>query len=123
MFKRLASLMVVAALACTLGGTVAFASEPLTSDGQVKTANNPSHSDSTRGSQAQTSKSLKEGIQNLVANAKAGKGMPVSKPQIQPRQSNGLSKGAKIAIGVGVAAAVILVIVLVAGKNTPGRVL
>jgi hypothetical protein len=46
---------------------------------------------------------LKAEISRVVDDARAGKRLSVSDPQNQPAQSNSLSKGWKIAIGVGIA--------------------
>ena len=123
MLKKLATLVIVSALLLTVGGARALASAPPSSDGKADSANTPSGSSPAEKRDARPDKKLKSEIEKLVADAKAGKGMPVPTPQNQPRQSNGLSKGAKIGIGVGVAAAIIIVIVVVASKNSPGRVL
>jgi len=124
MLKKIVSFALVVALFGTLGGTPAFAHAALTTDGKASNSNEPTVSGSAEKKDELPGKSLKADIQKLVADAKAGKGLSVSDPQNQPRQSNGLSKGAKIAIGVGIAAAVILVIVLVSNgsRNTPGRI-
>jgi len=50
-------------------------------------------------------------IARLVADAKAGKVAPRTS-QLPPRQSNGLSKGAKIAIVAGIAVVVLAIIVV-----------
>jgi hypothetical protein len=65
---------------------------------------------------------LKSSVLKLVADAKAGKGLPAPKSQIQQVQGNNWSTGTKIAVGVAIAAAVIAVIVIVGSHNTPGRV-
>jgi hypothetical protein len=61
-------------------------------------------------------------MDNLIAEAKAGKVAPAERPQIQPAKSNNLSKGTKIAIGVGIAIAVIAVIVIVKADKAPGPI-
>ncbi len=122
MFKKNASLILVAALVCTLGGTPAFAQTAHKPETKSDRIDDPSSFGSVGTKEAQAGKSLRADISKLVADAKANKRVSVTDPQNQPAQSNSLSKGAKIAIGVGIAAAVILVIVLVAGNNTPGRV-
>jgi hypothetical protein len=111
MFKKFASLVLVIALICTLGGAPAFAHTSSNPDDKSNKTGTPPDSVSTGKREAQPRENLKADIMKLVADARAGKSMP-SHPQIQPAQSNSLSKGAKIAIGVGIAAAVILIIAL-----------
>ncbi|HKR01921.1 MAG TPA: hypothetical protein VJT09_14670 [Pyrinomonadaceae bacterium] len=60
---------------------------------------------------------LKADIDRLVSEARASKRLAIVDPQIQPKQSNSLSKGAKIAIIAGIAVVVILIIVIVHEKN------
>lgn len=119
MFKKFASLALVATLICTLGGTPAFAqtsSQPL--DVKSTVVNDPPDSVSAGKKVAQPSEGLKANIQKLVADARAGKGLgTIIDPQNQPRQSNNLSKSVKIGLIVGVAAAVILIIVFIKAKN------
>ncbi len=122
MFKKIASLLLVAAVVFAFSGTPAFAHAPLTSDGDVNTATHTSAPGPTGENEAQPNRNLKAGIQKLVADAKAGKGVSVTGPQNQPRQSNGLSKGAKIAIGVGIAITVLVVIAVVTKRNSPGSI-
>ena len=110
MFKKLAAATVVIALVFTLSGTSTFASIP--SDPEVK-LNEETLSTSTDASkkEAKPNDGLKRGMDKLVRDSKAGKVAPAARAQIQPAKSNGLSKGAKIAIGVGIAALVIALIV------------
>jgi hypothetical protein len=117
MLNRFASLVLVAALVCTLGGTSAFAKTPSQPDDKSKEVEAPPDSDATTKKEGQPNERLKADMVKLVAEAKAGKVKPTAQPQIQPAKSNNLSKGTKIAIGVGVAVAVVAVIVIVRLKN------
>lgn len=54
---------------------------------------------------------LRSDIEKLLSDARAGKVVPTERRQMKPPQSNHLSKGAKIAIGVGIAVVVIALIV------------
>jgi TRAP-type uncharacterized transport system fused permease subunit len=125
MLKTFASVLLVFALFCTLGVRAAFArgsSEPETK--AAETASQPvGPSKSEVAPTEKPNQKLRADMIKLVRDAKAGKVVPAARPQIQPAQSNSLSKGAKVAIGVGIAVAVIAVIVIVAARNTPGRVL
>lgn len=117
MFKKFAALVLVAALFCTLGGTPAFAQNKPLPDAQSKVVSDLPDVAIAVKKEAQPGGSLKADIQKLVADARAGKGVSVTDPQNQPRQSNSLSKGTKIAIVAVIAAVVVLVIVLVHEKN------
>ncbi|CAN5785937.1 hypothetical protein BH18ACI4_BH18ACI4_15490 [soil metagenome] len=121
MFKKLASVVLITAVVCTLGGTSAFANNPSNPDAKTDTANVPSEAATKK--EVKRNEQLKNSMLKLVADAKAGKVLSAAKSQIQPAKSNNWSKGTKIAVGVAIAVAVIAVIVVVAGKNTPGRVL
>ena len=117
MFKKIASMILINALACTLCGTVAFAQATTTPVAELNRAINPPDSGSAGKKEAPSEKNLKAEMQKLVADAKAGKGLSISNPQIQPKQSNSLSKGAKIGIVAGIAAAIILTILIVHTRN------
>ena len=54
---------------------------------------------------------LKSDMKKLIAEARAGKVIPAARPQMQPVNSNNLSKTAKIAIGVGIAVVVLAIII------------
>ena len=116
MLKKFAAVMLVAALVCTLGVPRAFAQNKPSLDAD---SNRISNSDvDYAGKQGmQSGARLKASIQKLVADARAGKGVSVSDPQNLPRQSNGLSKGAKIAIVAVIAVVVILIVIVVHSKN------
>jgi hypothetical protein len=117
MFKKIASLTLVCALVCALSGTPAFAQTLPVPDAKLNQVIVPPDSVSAGKKEAQPNGSLKTEISKLVADAKAGKGLLVSDPQTQPRQSNGLSKGAKIAIVAGIATAVILIVSFIHVRN------
>jgi len=104
MLKQIASLTLIVTMLCTFYGTTAF-------------AQTLPDSSSTEKHEAQTETSLKAEMAKLIANAKADKALSVSDRQIQPKQSNSLSKGTKIAIVVGAALVVVLIIVVVHAKN------
>jgi hypothetical protein len=122
MLNKFASLAVVIALVCTLGGTSAFANTPSDADAKSKLVETPSEVGGTAKNEAKPNEKLRADMLKLVADAEAGKVKPAARPQIQPAKSNNLSKGAKIAIGVGIAVAVIVVMVAVANRG-PGGVL
>jgi hypothetical protein len=115
MLKKLASVVIITAIVCTLGGTYAFANNSSNPDVKTDTANVPSGAPAKKD--VKPNEQLKNNMLKLVADAKAGKVMPAAKSQIQPAKSNNWSKGTKIAVGVAVA--VIAVIVIVAVKNKP----
>ncbi|MCA1602519.1 MAG: hypothetical protein LC776_13040, partial [Acidobacteria bacterium] len=119
----LASLVLVSALVCTLGGTSVFANALSEPNSETDGARTLTKSDTPARDEARPNEELRANMVQLVADAKAGKVAPAARPQIQPAKSNNLSKGKKIAIGVAIAVAVVAVIVIVAAKNTPGRVL
>jgi hypothetical protein len=115
MFKKLASISLIAAIACTIGGTSAFASNA--SDPAVKDDPASVPAESAEKKQAKPNEQLKTNMLKLVADAKAGNVRLPAKSQIQPAGSNNLSKGKKIAIGVGIAVVVVTVIVVIHAKN------
>lgn len=111
MLNRFTSLLLAAAIVCTLCGTSAFASTPAEPDSKAGAAA-PARIDSGVKAEAASNEQLRADMLKLVASARAGKIMPAMRPQIQPPHSNGLTKGQKIAIGAGIAAAVIVAIVV-----------
>ena len=113
MNKRITSLPLVALLIFTLCGSSTYAR---TSSGdEVKPAEKTA---SEEGAKKQSNEKLRTDILKLVADAKAGKLTPATRPQ-QPKNSNSLSKGAKIGIAVGVAVAVIAIIIIVKADKGP----
>ena len=113
MFKRLASVVIVVALVCTLGGTAAFAKQIHNPDEKTDAANVPVKAPAKEEVKAKTNEQLKNKMLKLVADAKAGKIAPAPKWQLQPARSNHWSKKTKIAIGVGVAVTVVVLILVV----------
>ena len=111
MFKRLASVVIVIALVCTLGGTAAFAHKTSSPTEKTDTPDVPSKTPAKE--QVNANEQLKNKMLQLVADAKAGKIAPAPKSQIQPARSNNWSKKTKIAIGVGVAVTVVVLILVV----------
>ena len=108
MFNKFATIVLVAALVCTLAGTPAFASKPNQPVAKIEaTADRPDEAGNV------VNEELRTKILKLVADAKAGRNVVTfARPQIQPSQKNNLSTGAKIAIGVSIAVAVIAVIIV-----------
>ena len=115
MLNKFASVVLVAALVCTLAGTSAFA-DALSKRGSKTPADAVTEADRV------VNEKLRAEIFKLVADAKAGgKGVTLPRPQIQAPQRNNLSKGTKIAIGVGIAVAVVAVILVSTRcNNEPG---
>ena len=115
MIKKFTSLPLVAVLIFALCGTSTFART--SSVDEPKATDNAATEDSAK---KQKNEKLRKDILQLVADAKAGKVAPALRPQ-QPRNSNNLSKGAKIGIVVGIAVAVIAIIVIAKEKG-PGSI-
>ena len=111
MLNKFASVVLITALVCTLGGSSAFASNPSQPETKPALAETRSESGATR-KEAQPNERLRADMVKLVTDAKAGKVAPSARPQIQPAKSNNLSKGTKIAIGVGIAVAVVAVVLI-----------
>lgn len=119
MLNKFATIVLVAALVCTLAGTPAFAQTPNNPGAKTHSAAEPP--DAVMGS-ARVNEELRSEILKLVADTKAGSNVvKFPRPQIQSPHRNNLSKGAKIAIGVAIAVAVVAVI-LVSKRcdNEPG---
>lgn len=115
MFRKLASMVVITAIVCTIGGTSAFANHP--SDPTLKDDPANAQPEPPAKKEAKPHEELKTAMLKLVADAKAGKVKAASKSPIQPGKRNNLSKGTKIAIGVGIAIVVVVVILVVHAKN------
>jgi hypothetical protein len=115
MFRKLASLIAITAIVCTLAGRSAFAKNP--PDLPVKDDPVNIQPEAATSKEAARNEQVKHGMLKLVADAKAGKVKPSPKSPIQPGSSNNLSKGKKIAIGVGIAVVVVAVIVFIHEKN------
>ena len=117
MLKQIASLVLIVTMLCTFCGTYAFAQTLPAPEAELNKKIGPVVSGSEEKNGGRQGASLKAEMSKLVANAKADKGLSVAEWQIQPKQSNSLSKGAKIAIIAGAAVIIILIIVVVHEKN------
>ena len=116
MLNKLASIVLVTALVCALGGSSAFANSPSGPEAKPKAAETSS-AGATEKREIQPNTKLRADVLKLVTDAKAGKLRLAERPQMQPARSNNLSKGKKIAIGVGIAVAVVAIIVVVHTRN------
>ena len=120
MLNKFVTIVLVAALVCTLAGTPAFADTP--NNPGAKTRSAAERPDAVSEAGRLVNEKLRAEILKLVADTKAGGNVVrFPRPQIQSPHRNNLSKGAKIAIGVGIAVAVVAVI-LVSKRcgNEPG---
>jgi hypothetical protein len=115
MFRKLASVIAISAIVCTLAGPSAFAQNP--PDSAVKDEAVNVQPEAATSKAVARNEQLKQGMLKLVADAKAGKVRPSPKSPIQPGSGNNLSKGKKIAIGVGIAVVVVAIIVFFHEKN------
>jgi hypothetical protein len=106
MLKRLASVVIITTLVCTLGGTAGFANGPDEKSDAPKIPSEARSKDELRANEQ-----LEKNLLKLVADAKAGKVVPVAKSQTQPAKGNNLSTKTKIAIGVGIAVVVLVLVV------------
>ena len=116
MIKRISSLTLTLVVLTTFFSTRTFAT---TSGDELKPAETSSAS---RKAGEVGNEKLREAFNKLVADAKAGREAPAPRTQMQPAQSNSLSKGTKIAIVVGVVVAVVAIIVVAntgAGPSGP----
>ena len=114
MIKRIASLTLVLVLISATCATSAFAR--VFSEDEAKAVQNPATS--TTAAELANEK-LRTAVNGLVNDAKAGRIVPARKPQTQTRNSNNLSKGTKIAIGVGIVVAVVAIIVVAKADKGP----
>lgn len=117
MFKTFASLALVVTMVCSLGGASAFAQTSPQPTAKSSRISELPDSSAAGKKEAQSSKGLKDDVQQLIADAKAGRKLSIIDPQTQPKQSNSLSKTTKIALVVGIAVVVILIIVVIHAKN------
>lgn len=122
MFRKLATLVLVGALVCTLGGTSALADTTSDRKSKSKIAATSSEPATAAGNEENSNEKLRAGVRKLVSDAKAGKVAPAVKTQIQPARGNNWSTGTKVAVGVGIAVAVIAVIVIVQARNEPDSI-
>ena len=105
MLNKFATIVLIAALVCTLAGTPAFAQTP--NNPGAKKRSSAERPDVVTESGGPVNEELRADILKLVADTKAGGNVVrFPCPQIQSPHRNNLSKGAKIAIGVGIAVAV-----------------
>lgn len=117
MMKRFASGALMAALLCTVGGRLAFAKTPATTDTAPVGVVILPESLASAKKELPSNEKLRTDLVKLVADTKAGKEKMPGPPQFHPAKRNNLSKGTKIALGVGIAAVVVLAIVVVHAKN------
>jgi hypothetical protein len=113
--NKFTSVTLVAAMVVVLCGTSAFANNSSVADEKTDAGSVPVTK------VVKPNERLKNNIEKLVADAKAGKVALPTKSQIQPAKSNGWSKGTKIAVGVGIAAAVIVTILIVSPAFNDGQ--
>jgi cytoskeletal protein RodZ len=87
---------------------------PPDSTAPTTAARNDSTTPPTARNEGGSNERLKAGMAALVSDAKAGKIAPAAKSQIQPAQSNSLSKKQKIAIvAVGIVVAAVITAIIV----------
>jgi hypothetical protein len=122
MINKFASLALVIALVSALGGSSVVANSPTNPSAIENVTVVLREIEISEKNRVHPNERLKSDMDNLIAEAKAGKVAPAERPQIQPAKSNNLSKGTKIAIGVGIAIAVIAVIVIVKADKAPGPI-
>jgi hypothetical protein len=113
MLKRCSSIVLITALVCTLGGTSVFANASSDPEVKPRTLAIQQRPDTATENRTKPNGELRAGMLALIAEAKAGKVAPATRPQTQPATSRNLSKRTKIAIGVGIAVAVVAVILIV----------
>ncbi len=114
MFRRLITVMFAAAAICTLGVTSTFADTPTKAKAKTEEA-------TTQPKTNADGEKLKTDMRKLVADAREGRSSDTQPPRRQqpPPQSNSLSKGQKIAIGLAITAGVLAIIYfsVFAGKH------
>lgn len=115
MLRKSTSITLVIALISTLGLMSASAQGLLVPAINSSPAEKGVHVNSAAPSETTyvktSNEKLRSDIEKLLSNARAGKVVPTERRQMKPPQSNNLSKGAKIAIGVSIAVVVIALIV------------
>lgn len=117
MIHRFASLTLILALGCTVGGTSVFAKTPTNTDTTANSVVTLPASPTSARTELPSNEQLRTGLARLVADTRAGKGKLSEPSQFQPPTGNNLSRNKKIALGVGIAAVVVLVIVVIHAKN------
>src|SRR4030095_4831391 len=100
MIHRFASLTLIIALVCTIGGTSAFANTPTSSDTTADGVLTLPTPPASAKKELPSNEKLRSGLTRLVADTKAGKGKLSEPSQFQPSRGNNLSKNQKIALGV-----------------------
>jgi hypothetical protein len=113
MLKRCVCLALVVALFCVVSAPSVFAN-PKTSDEKLEGTTEPV---ATTNSGAKSNENLRTAVDKMLADTKAGTTKIPARSQMQPAQSNGLSKGKKIAIVAGVAVVVVAIIVVIHARN------
>jgi len=111
MLKKHLSALLVLALVFTFGGISGHALTRADLENELSFSALAGEYDSFAEPEIQPQAKLRADMEKLVADARAGKVIPVARPQIQPAQSNSLSKKAKVAIGVGIAVIVLAIII------------
>ncbi len=109
MLNKVASGVLVVTLISTMCGIPAFGQSQSKSTATLSRAEDPFPPSDGNG--AQPNEKLKADVAKLLSDARAGKLTPAPKSQIQPHQSNNLSKKAKIAIVVGIVVVVTAIII------------
>ncbi len=108
MLRKSASLIAAIVLLCSIATSSVMAIDQPTAQTRVN-ASDPLPSDKDAGSRDQ----LRVAVARMVAETKSGEHPLTEHHQMRPTQSNSLSRGKKIALGVGIAAIVIAVVVVV----------
>jgi hypothetical protein len=113
--------MLAATTLCILGGTSVFAHTTAEPETKAEGATNQPAPRAEGGQEAKPGEKLKTDMQKMIADAREGRSGTALPPRRQqpPTQSNSLSKGQKIAIGVGITVGVLAIIYfsVFAGKH------
>ena len=112
MLTKFATFCLVFALMTTLCWRSAFA-QSSSPDASELSQPVDSSALSTARNEAKSNERLKAGMTSLLSDARAGKIAPAAKPQIQPAQSNNLSKKTKIWIAVGIGVALVITAIII----------
>jgi|ERR1700738_3394824 len=105
MLKNFSTVVLLTALIVCFGASRGLA-QTVTPDAASRDEEQRSEPNISDNKRFKQNDKLKTDMDRLILDAKAGKVRP-SQSQGQPVKSNGLSKGAKIAIGVSIAVAVV----------------
>lgn len=120
MIRRLAASTLAALMLCALCATSAPANTPNGAETKSEGASSQPAPRAGDGKEAKSGEKLKADVSKAIADAKEGRsGNTLPPHQQQPPQSNNLSKGQKVAIGVGITVAVLAIIYfsVFAGKH------